>query len=343
MAPLNPLKNYRILIIDADVELALVLKSMLREMGFSDVHLTRSGREAITLMRTMIFDFIITEWSTQQIDGIGMLEFVRRSPDSPNPTIPIIMLTGRAEQVDVAMARDYGVNEYVVKPFTAKSIYSRLERIIEQPRSFVVAKSFVGPDRRSRAIPPLGVKERRIRKSLPKLKPKEVMKTIHADDAEPKIWLPDFSLKLKLGKNMKLNDFITPEVLEQSQSAINSITSNSLQWIRDNLQELGLLCDAMASPASPPSIASDISGVALTINSRAGTFGYSRAGEIAYTLYLFSRNKLNPQNRNHQLIIKKHVEVLQIILGNQMSGDAGSIGAQVATELKTLIGKYSET
>lgn len=340
---INPLKNYRILVIDADMELAYVLKSMLREMGFTDVHLTRSGKEAISLMQTIIFDFIITEWNTHQIDGIGMLEFVRRNKNSPNPTIPIIMLTGRAEQVDVSLARNYGVNEYIIKPFTAKSIYSRLERIIEQPRSFVVAKTFVGPDRRSRPEKPETTKERRTHKSLPRLKPKEVTKALHDETDEPKIWLPDFSLKLKLGKNMKLNDFITPEVLGQSQFAIDSITSNSLQWIRDNLQEIKLLYEAMTGANPPPTIISDISDVALTINSRAGTFGYSRAGEIAYNLYLFTRNKLSAQNKDHHLVIKKHIEVLQIIFGNQMSGDAGEVGTQIAVELKTLIKKYCDT
>jgi two-component system chemotaxis response regulator CheY len=339
---INPLKAYRILVVDADIELAQVLKAMLREMGFSNVHLTKSGVDAISLMRTMVFDFIITEWATQQLDGIAMLEFIRRNPNSPNPTIPIIMLTGRAEQVDVALARDYGINEYVIKPFTAKSIYSRLERIVEQPRSFVVAKTFVGPDRRSREKPQEEDKERRVQKTLPKLKPKEVLKALYDDSDEPKIWLPDFTLRLKLGKNMNLNDFITPEVLEQSQAAINSITNSSLHWIRNNLHELQLMYETMLSSNPPPSIASDISDIALTINSRAGTFGYSRAGEIAYTLYLFSRTKLNPQNTNHAIIIKKHIDVLNIFLGNQMSGDAGAIGLQIATELKTLISKYSK-
>ena len=55
------------------------------------------------------------------------------------------MLTGRAEQADVATARDTGINEYVVKPFSAQTIYDRLERIIEKPRNFVAAPTFVGP------------------------------------------------------------------------------------------------------------------------------------------------------------------------------------------------------
>jgi DNA-binding response OmpR family regulator len=337
------LRNYRILIADADIELSRVLKDMLSEMGFVNVHTTRSGKEAVSLLRASPFDFLITEWNTQHLDGIGLLEFLRKNPDSPNTTIPVIMLTGRAEVVDVYMARDYGINEYVVKPFTARSIYSRLERIIEQPRNFVIAPSFIGPCRRGKGKPPAGV-ERRERTPMPTLQPKdakETMKGINQAGAEPKIFLPDFSLKLKLGKDVKLGDLITPAVLNQAQHAIDAITHDSLQWIRDNLREIKLLNDSMISGDYPSTITSDISDVALVINSRAGTFGYSRAGEIAYSLYLFSRNKLDPKNKNHHLVMQKHIEVLHVILGNQMRGNAGEVGAQIASELKSLIVKYS--
>ena len=337
----NPLKNYRILVIDADIELAKVLKTMLHEMGFTDVHITRSGTEAIQMMQKHAFDFIITEWNTQQLDGIGMLEFVRRNPKSPNPTIPIIMLTGRAEAVDVNLARNYGINEYVIKPFTAKSIYSRLERIIEHPRSFVVAKSFVGPDRRVKDKKDETPQERRKRKALPKLKPREVTKAISDSGDEPKLWLPDFSLKMKLGKNMRLNDFITDDLLAQSQFAINTILNDSLKWIKDNISELRNLCDALPNSPIPEAVTAEISEVTLTINSRAGTFGYTRAAQIAYGLYLFIRNKFESKDKNHLMVIKKHTDVLQVILGNQMSGDAGAIGEQVATELRMLTKKYS--
>lgn len=340
----NPLQNYRILIVDADMEMAQVLKTVLRDMGFPDVYVARGGKDAISIMQTMNFDFIITEWNIQQIDGIKLLEFIRRHPDSPNPTIPIIMLTGRAEQVDVALARNYGVNEYIIKPFTAKSIYSRLERIIEQPRGFVVAKTFVGPDRRSgsRDNKPASFRERRKRNTLPQIKPKEVKKALRNDSDEPQIWLPDFSLKLKLGKNTRLDSVITPQIIEQSQAAIDAITNSSLGWIRDNLSELKQLYEVLISQYSPSDIKDDLSGIALTINSRAGTFGYGRAGEISYGLYVFIRNNLDVKNRTHHLIIKKHIEVLQVILGNHMCGDAGLIGEQIAAELKALINKYSK-
>lgn len=339
----NPLKNYRILIVDADAELSRVLKTMLAEMGFVNVNTTRSGKEAISLLRSSPFDFVITEWNTQHLDGMALLEFLRKNPDSPNNTIPVIMLTGRAEVVDVFLARDYGINEYVVKPFTARSIYNRLERIIEQPRNFVIAPSFVGPCRRGKGKAPAGV-ERRERTPLPALQQKDAKETVKAvsnASAEPKIFLPDFSLKLKLGKNIKLGDLVTPAILNQAQSAIDSITSDSLQWIRDNLKEIKLLHETMLSEEYQSTITADISDVALIINSRAGTFGYSRAAEIAYSLYLFARNKLDPKNKNHHLVVQKHIEVLHVILGNQMRGNAGEVGAQIAAELKSLIVKYS--
>ena len=55
------------------------------------------------------------------------------------------MLTGRAEKEDVITARDYGINEYVIKPFTAGTIYSRLERLIEAPQQFVLSQYYTAP------------------------------------------------------------------------------------------------------------------------------------------------------------------------------------------------------
>lgn len=339
---INPLKNYHILLVDADIELSRVLKSMLGEMGFADVKTTRSGKEAITMLRGSPCDFLITEWNTQHLDGMALLEFLRHSPDSPNTTLPIIMLTGRAEQMDVFLARDYGINEYIIKPFTARSIYNRLERIIEQPRNFVVAKSFVGPCRRTKSKPPEGIQERRERsKIVPQLQPKNIKDEIKNIGSEPKIFFPDLSLKIKLGNDLKLNDFITPETLKQAQSVIDSIAQDYLLWIRDNLKEIKLLYDTMIGAEPPATIASDISGVALVINARAGTFGYSRAAEVAYGLYLFARNKLDPKNKWHHIVVLKHIEVLHVILGNQMRGNAGAVGAQIASELKSLTAKYS--
>lgn len=338
---INPLKQYKILITDPDAELAKVLRDMLNEMGFSNVSLTQSGEEAYRMLGNAPFDFLITEWNTKVMDGINLLKKVRYSPDSPNPTLPVIMLTGRSEQLDVFTARDYGINEFVVKPFTAKSIYSRIERIIENPRQFVVSKNFVGPDRRSRGKPPPGVADRRVRTVQPQLQPKDVHGAMANNGAGPRIWLPDFSLKYKLGNKVQLSSLVTPSVLAQAQAAIDAISDASLQWIKDDLKELRALLASMNAQSYGASLIVDMSEASLSINSRAGTFGYSRASEIAYALYLFCRNHLNPKNKDHAMLVQKHIEVLQVILGNQMRGAAGTMGEQIALELKTLTTKFT--
>lgn len=344
---INPLKNYKILIVDADVEIAQVVSYVLNEMGFSNVQSTNNGKDALSLIQSTQFDFIITEWHAQQMDGIGLVDFIRRDPQSVNPNIPVIMLTSRTEAADIAFARDHGVTEFINKPFTAKSIYTRLERIFENPRAFLITQNFTGHDRRSGANKPENIPERRSNKIAPTQRPKQKSQIKELlenakNSPEPKIWIPDLSLKIKLGKNTKLEDLITFDVINKAQEAINSIQDDAILWVHDNVRELRTCYNSLIAQSPPLTIKGDICNLSLAINSRAGTFGYQRASEISYMLYLFSQNKLKPENTRHHIIVEKHLQTLQTIINNKLSGDADEIGALVAENLKKLTSKYSE-
>lgn len=334
----NPLHNYRILIADSDQQLARVLKEILNKMGFAHIQLTANGMEALRLVNRAPFDFLITEWHLPELNGVSLLDRIRRDGTSLNPTLPVIMLTGRAEAADVATARDHGINEYVVKPFSSKTLYSRLERLVEQPRHFIVTDQFIGPDRRHKGKPPEGVAERRIRQPAPQLRPRDATGQLKAGEL-PKIWLPEYSLKRKLGNGVSLTSLITPEVLSQAQTAIDSIRNDSLQWIRDNLAEMKFLSKAMAHEKNPAFLISELGEVALTINSRAGTFGYTQASEVAYMLYLFCRNQFQPQNLLHQTVAQKHIEVLQVILSNHAKGLETPGISEIIAALQSLANK----
>ena len=98
------------------------------------------------------------------IDTINCVEFtrmVRTNEDSPNHFLPIIMITGHSERSRVNAARDAGVNEFLVKPVTAKGLMERLSLIVNRPRNFVKSKQYFGPDRRRRADPNFSGEERR--------------------------------------------------------------------------------------------------------------------------------------------------------------------------------------
>lgn len=336
----NPMQNLSLLVADADQQLAKVFRMMLHKLGFEQVESTRSGREALEHLREKPVDFLITEWNLQHVDGIELLKHIRRDIDSPNPVLPVIMLTGRAEREDVIAARDSGINEFVVKPFSAKTIYNRIERLIEYPRQFVIAEDFVGPDRRHKGTPPPGISNRRIVTPAAQDAPKDPAGAIRSGKG-PRIWKPDFSLRRKLGLDTDLQTFITPNVLDQAQASIDAISNDSLQWIKENMAELNTLHRSMADGKQAPDLAHKLSETALTLYTRAGTFGYHGAAEVAYMLYLFSRNRLDLKNHMHHTVVQKHNDVLRLIFANHMQGISGVGESAIIKELHKLVEKYT--
>jgi CheY-like chemotaxis protein len=174
--PLNPnlrnlsarLARVEVLLADADPKLSEVVRDVLRYIGLQRITSVNNGVEALEYIRKREVDLLITDWDMPQMNGAELVSFLRANPQSPNPYMPIIMLTGKAERRDVENARDVGVTEFLVKPFSAKTLYERLVMVIENPRSFIIADGYKGPDRRRRTDIPPGADERRIQTPLQK-------------------------------------------------------------------------------------------------------------------------------------------------------------------------------
>ena len=90
----------------------------------------------------------IVDFQMAPMDGLEFTRELRNSDMSPNPSLPVIMMTGHADQARVIQARDAGVNEFLVKPVTAKGVLDRLNAAMFKPRYFVESKTYIGPDRR---------------------------------------------------------------------------------------------------------------------------------------------------------------------------------------------------
>ena len=95
------------------------------------------------------------------MSGLDFMRQVRTSPQSPNPFVPVIMLTGHTHIDHVRQARDAGVNEFLAKPVSVKAILTRLISVIEHPRPYVRTKSYFGPCRRRRGADEYHGPERR--------------------------------------------------------------------------------------------------------------------------------------------------------------------------------------
>lgn len=125
-----------------------IVGTILRALGVKYAYQANDGADGIDAMRIYRPDVVIVDWEMQGITGIEFISLIRNASDSPNPYVPIIFLTSHSDPQHVKEARDAGVSEYLIKPVSASSLYSRFLSIINKPRPFVSSKDYFGPCRR---------------------------------------------------------------------------------------------------------------------------------------------------------------------------------------------------
>lgn len=155
--------NVNILVVECTPAMYQLLKSVLNMLKIpqNNVDDAYTPDEAFSKYKTKKHDLIITDWLENPDEGIILTEMIRTHEETPNPYVPIIMTAGSGHLSRVIKARDTGVSDYVVKPFSAQTLASRLERVIEDKRQFVLSKTYTGPDRRRRQDPNYDGEERR--------------------------------------------------------------------------------------------------------------------------------------------------------------------------------------
>lgn len=142
------IERLNFLIVDDNKHMTMLVKNLIHALGSRNVSEANDAAEAFTELTHFPADIIIVDYQMQPLDGLDFVRLVRTGSDSPNPYVPIIMLTGHTEMSKVMNARDAGVNEFLAKPLSARSLYVRIQKIISQPREFVKTRIFFGPDRR---------------------------------------------------------------------------------------------------------------------------------------------------------------------------------------------------
>ncbi len=146
-------ESLRVLLVDDNQHMRAIVTTVLAGVGIKQVRETRDGADALEALREWPADVAIVDFQMIPVDGVEFTRMVRNAPDSKNPYLPIIMMTGHSEKSRVYEARDAGVTEFVAKPLTAKAVLDRLQAVIYHPRPFVRTNTYFGPDRRRRDNP----------------------------------------------------------------------------------------------------------------------------------------------------------------------------------------------
>lgn len=157
------LSHLKVLVVEDHKYMRNLIKEILVAFNIRDIRDCEDGTLAIRELSYFPADVAIVDLAMEPLDGLNFTRIVRNANESHNPFLPIIMLTGYAEVVKVAEARDAGVNEFLVKPVAARSLYQRIVSVIQNPRPFVRTEGYFGPDRRRRDDPSYAGPDRRKR------------------------------------------------------------------------------------------------------------------------------------------------------------------------------------
>lgn len=118
----------KFLVVDDYLSMRRMVKSVLNDLGYTNVVEADDGSTALPLLRGGEFDFLITDWNMPGMPGLDLLKAVRA--DARLAKLPVLMVTAEAKREQIVEAAQAGVNGYVIKPFSAEVLKEKLAKIL---------------------------------------------------------------------------------------------------------------------------------------------------------------------------------------------------------------------
>ena len=137
----------RVLLVDSNRHSRGLTRHILDNLGIKTVREASTGADALQKLVLLPTDLVICELNLEPMDGIEFVTRIRTGLESPNPYMPIIMITSPVEMPRIVAARNAGVHEILVKPISTKAMSDRIADIVGNPRPFVRSHSYFGPTR----------------------------------------------------------------------------------------------------------------------------------------------------------------------------------------------------
>ena len=116
-----------VLVVDDYSTMVRIIRNLLRQLGFVDIDEAADGSSALAKMQSKRYGLVISDWNMEPMSGFDLLREVRSDPRIGET--PFIMVTAESKTENVIAARKAGVNNYIVKPFNAQTLKSKIEAV----------------------------------------------------------------------------------------------------------------------------------------------------------------------------------------------------------------------
>ena len=121
-------KSMQVLIVDDYKTMLRIVGNLLKQIGFNNVEEATDGSAALQKLRTKKFGLVISDWNMEPMTGLQLLKEVRA--DTKLKETPFIMVTAESKTENVVAAKEAGVNNYIVKPFNADTLKTKIEGVL---------------------------------------------------------------------------------------------------------------------------------------------------------------------------------------------------------------------
>lgn len=120
--------NLPILIVDDYRTMLRIIRNLLKQLSFTNVDEAADGGEALAKLREKAYGLVISDWNMQPLTGLDLLREVRA--DSSLKDLPFIMITAESKAENVVVAKEAGVDNYIVKPFNAETLKAKISSVL---------------------------------------------------------------------------------------------------------------------------------------------------------------------------------------------------------------------
>jgi two-component system chemotaxis response regulator CheY len=120
----------KVLAVDDFPTMRRIVKTLLRQLGYANVSEAEDGKIALAKLKQESYDLVLLDWNMPRMTGLELLRAIR-SDDALRDT-PVVMITAEGRKEDVIEAVKAGVDNFIVKPFTAETLEQKLNKILEK-------------------------------------------------------------------------------------------------------------------------------------------------------------------------------------------------------------------
>jgi two-component system, chemotaxis family, chemotaxis protein CheY len=122
--------DVKVLVVDDYKTMTKIVANLLKTIGFKEVVELNDGASALQALRKDRFGLVISDWNMEPMTGLQLLQECRK--DAHLAKIPFIMITAESKTENVIAAKQAGVDNYIVKPFNAETLKTKVESVLSK-------------------------------------------------------------------------------------------------------------------------------------------------------------------------------------------------------------------